>query len=226
MSWPLPPPETGTGSSTPLPPVRNELSSKKSPSGIDTNCQPVPLTAHGPVGGDHAVELELVVGRVRGQTDRVVSVVVVLEVDLEGVVLPGVGVDPEIEVVHTGQVDRIGSTEPSEEARDVPPDPQPVSRDQLPAGSGARSVLLAADAATPTEPLKKNHPLPSGIAVLHVVEHHRRPGRGRGGAGGGRQQGKCHHERQHKDDGSSSHRVSSRRTRPEKRTYGLNEAAV
>ncbi len=39
-----------TVSSTPLPPNRKELSSKKSASGIDRSCQPPPETAQGPVG--------------------------------------------------------------------------------------------------------------------------------------------------------------------------------
>ena len=49
INCPFPPPATGTGSSMPLPPNRKELSSKNSSRGIETNCQPPPDTAQGPL---------------------------------------------------------------------------------------------------------------------------------------------------------------------------------
>ena len=47
---PLPPAPVGVGSQTPLPPVWKVLSSTKSAMGIDTFCQPAPLTISVPVG--------------------------------------------------------------------------------------------------------------------------------------------------------------------------------
>ena len=65
----------------------------------------------GSSGRNHAVILKLIV---IGRIGRIVAVIVFLQVDLQGVILAGIRVDPEIEVIGTAEVHRVGATEAAE----------------------------------------------------------------------------------------------------------------
>ena len=166
ISSPLPPRDAGVGSSTPLPPKRNELSSKKSASGIDTSCQPPPATAQGPAVRDDTVVLELVVVR---RVDRAVAVVVVLEVDLERVVLAPIGVDPEVEVLGARQVGRAGAAEAAVEAGDAARAPTGLEREHA-AQRGREVGCVGSDAAAADRAVEYEPAVAERVAVLHVVE--------------------------------------------------------
>ncbi len=133
------------GSSTPLPPVKKELSSKKSSSGIDTSCQPGTGVSARAGCRDDAVELELVVV---AWVRRAVGVVVLLKVDLERVVLARIGVDPEVEELCAGQIDRIGPPEATIETRRPTGSPPRLER-EVTTQRGRKIGVVGGDAAAP-----------------------------------------------------------------------------
>ena len=132
---PLPPAPVGVGSQVPLPPVWKVLSSTKSAMGIETFCQPAPLTISVPVGRLGLV-LELVVGPIGGRRDDVVAVVIVLQVDLDDEVLAGLGLDPELEVRGVREVQGPGPSEPTQKPGVLKRLPQLASMDWLPGTGG------------------------------------------------------------------------------------------
>ena len=130
----------------------------------------LPATATGRTGTggrDDAVELEFIVVR---RVDRTVAVVVVLEVDLQGVVLTGVGVDPEVEVLGARQV---GSgwcgrnRRRSQACRRIPSRSRARTRRRQ---RGGRSAVVGGDAAAADCAVEREPAVAERVAVLHVVE--------------------------------------------------------
>ena len=156
------------GSSTPLPPVKTELSSKKS-SKRDRHELPTAARDGTRTGRRHdAVELELVIVR---RVGRAVAVVVLLEVDLQRVVLTCVGVDPEVEVFGAGQINRARPPESTVEAWRAARTPAGLERER-PAERGREVRCVRRDSAAADRTVEREPAVAQRVAVLHVVEHH------------------------------------------------------
>ncbi len=134
----------------------------------------------GPGRRHNTVVLKLVVV---GIGDGVVAVVVILEVDLQRVILAGVGVDPEVEVIGARDVDRVGAPEAAVEAGHPAGAPTSFERKGAAVGRGQVGVV-GINSATADRPTEREPPVAERVAVLHVVEHHLVEGQRAAGAEG------------------------------------------
>ena len=114
--------------------------------------------------GSHLEQvLELIVRAVGRHRNLIISVVVVLQVDLERVVLSAVCIDPESEVRHAAQIGRVGAPRSRRRSGHAPRAPSSAERrSTADLARGRGRVGMRCDPTAPTLPPKENQPLLRG----------------------------------------------------------------
>jgi hypothetical protein len=117
--------------------------------------------------------LELVIV---GITNCVITVIIILQVDLQRIVLTRIRVDPEIEMITSGQVTQVCPAKTAEETRSSSRAPASLQREST-AVTGREVDSIGTDSPAANRASKRKPSIIAWISVFHIVKYDGRCGR-------------------------------------------------